>query len=623
MSSIDAALAFIERLPPTEHINITKIANQFECNRTTLSKRYRGVTGSRHTQYQNQQNLNDQQEKSLVKYIDRLCARGLPPSKHMVRNFAQEICRKEVGTEWVSRFLRRHQVELVSKWTMGLDHNRARADSAFKYTLYFELLRKKLEQYEVEPQNIYNMDEKGFLIGILSKMKRIFSRRRYEAGEIKQIIQDGNREWITTIVAICADGSVLSPGLIYQATTGLIQDSWLQDFDPNAQSCFFASSPSGWTNNELGFQWLTQIFERETKAKAQRSWRLLILDGHGSHISMKFIDYCDSHRILLAIYPPHATHTLQPLDVCLFRPLSQAYSDQLVKFMDLCQGFSSITKRDFFRLFWHTWKTSFTPENILSGFKATGLHPFDPQLVITKFTKTTEDRPSSSSSRGSAIAAEDWKRIEKLLRTVVSNIYDKKTQKLSNTMYALSLENMLLKQQNNSLKQSLINEKKRRKRGKPLLLDFPTENNGGAMFFSPTKVQRARDQQAQKDANAIAERQQKEVDKVRKEAEKAEKAQKVEERKAMRANMKEEKLRKQAEKQQKKDEAIQAKQVSQQLHSELTIRAKKVPKPIKAQKQSDAGGGIDLVVVEDADPPPPRNTHGRQIRLPKRFQPSI
>ena len=289
------------------------------------------------------------------------------------------------------------------------------------------------------------MDEKGFLIGILSKMKRIFSRRRYEEGSIKQIIQDGNREWITTIAAICADGSALSLGLIYQATTGLIQDSWLQDFDPNAHSCFFASSPSGWTNNELGFQWLTQIFERETKPKAQRSWRLLILDGHGSHISMKFIDYCDSHRILLAIYPPHSTHTLQPLDVCLFRPLSQAYSNQLTSFMDECQGLSSITKRDFFRLFWHAWKTSFTLENILSGFKATGLHPFNPQLIITKFTKNTEDRPSSSSSKGSAIAVEDWKRIEKLLYNVVSNIYDKKAQKLSNTMHALLVENMLLK----------------------------------------------------------------------------------------------------------------------------------------------------------------------------------
>ena len=115
-------------------------------------------------------------------------------------------------------------------------------------------------------------------------------------------------------------------------------------------------------------------------------------------------------------------------------------------------------------------------------------------------------------------------------------------------MHVLSIENMLLKQQNNGLKQSLVNKRKRRKRGKPLLLDVPTENNDGAMFFSPTKVQHARDQQAQKDTNIIAERHQKEVDKVRKEAEKLERAQKVEERKAIRANIKELKLCKLAEK---------------------------------------------------------------------------
>ena len=103
----------------------------------------------------------------------------------MIRNFAQEICHKEIGKEWVSRFLHRYYVELVSKWTMGLDYNRSRADSAFKYILYFELLRKKIEQYRVEPQHIYNIDEKGFLVGILSKMKRIFSRRRYKEGSIK------------------------------------------------------------------------------------------------------------------------------------------------------------------------------------------------------------------------------------------------------------------------------------------------------------------------------------------------------------------------------------------------------------------------------------------------------
>jgi hypothetical protein len=47
---------------------------------------------------------------------------------------------------------------------------------------------------------MYNMNEKGFLIGVLSKMKRIFSRRRYEEGGIKQLIQDGNRLCLSTSV---------------------------------------------------------------------------------------------------------------------------------------------------------------------------------------------------------------------------------------------------------------------------------------------------------------------------------------------------------------------------------------------------------------------------------------
>jgi hypothetical protein len=49
---------------------------------------------------------------------------------------------------------------------------------------------------------------------------------------------------------------------------------------------------------------------RETKAKARRRWQLLILDGHGSHVNMEFINFCDANMILLAIYPPHSTHSL-------------------------------------------------------------------------------------------------------------------------------------------------------------------------------------------------------------------------------------------------------------------------------------------------------------------------
>ncbi|KAI9040523.1 YccV-like-domain-containing protein [Aspergillus affinis] len=129
---------------------------------------------------------------------------------------------------------------------------------------------RKIDEYEVQEEDIYNVDEKGFLIGVLAKGKRIFSKKAYE--------RDGNREWITTIACICADGTSLSPGLIYQAASSKLQASWLQDFEALQHKCFLASSPSGWTNDELGYAWLRDIFDRETKAKARRRWGLLILD---------------------------------------------------------------------------------------------------------------------------------------------------------------------------------------------------------------------------------------------------------------------------------------------------------------------------------------------------------
>ncbi|KAF2818744.1 hypothetical protein CC86DRAFT_308504, partial [Ophiobolus disseminans] len=46
-----------------------------------------------------------------------------------------------------------------------------------------------------------------------------------------------------------------------------------------------------------------------------------------------------------------STHTLQPLDVVLFKPLSTAYSSQISAFLERCQGLTLMSKRDFCPLF--------------------------------------------------------------------------------------------------------------------------------------------------------------------------------------------------------------------------------------------------------------------------------
>jgi hypothetical protein len=110
---------------------------------------------------------------------------------------------------------------------------------------------------------------------------------------------------------------------------------------------------SGWTNEDTGLQWLIQVFDRETKARARQSWRLLYVDGHGSHVTLAFLEYCAANRILVVRFPPHATHTVQPLDVVVFKSLSSAYSREHI--IDNARD-----DKDLFKIVaWH----KLTPEN--------------------------------------------------------------------------------------------------------------------------------------------------------------------------------------------------------------------------------------------------------------------
>jgi hypothetical protein len=44
------------------------------------------------------------------------------------------------------------------------------------------------------------------------------------------------------MATICADGSRIPPALIYQSESGLIQDTWLDDFDENEEVAYFAAT---------------------------------------------------------------------------------------------------------------------------------------------------------------------------------------------------------------------------------------------------------------------------------------------------------------------------------------------------------------------------------------------
>ena len=62
-----------------------------------------------------------------------------------------------------------------------MDSNRHKADSSDKYRLYFNHLHSKIDEYQIDPRHTYNMDEKGFAIGVTGRSKRIFDKVLYQS----------------------------------------------------------------------------------------------------------------------------------------------------------------------------------------------------------------------------------------------------------------------------------------------------------------------------------------------------------------------------------------------------------------------------------------------------------
>ena len=115
------------------------------------------------------------------------------------------------------------------KATIGIDRNRYQADSEGKYERCFSFWHSKIEEYQIEPGQMYNMNEKGLLMGNTSRTHRVFNRAMWDRGGLRAAIQDRSREWITILATICADGTALDPSLIYASEARTIQSSWVKD----------------------------------------------------------------------------------------------------------------------------------------------------------------------------------------------------------------------------------------------------------------------------------------------------------------------------------------------------------------------------------------------------------
>jgi DDE superfamily endonuclease len=326
------------------------------------------------------------------------------------------------------------------------------------------------------------MDEKGFILGQASATKCTLTHEALKTGKIIGASQDGSREFISVLAGICADGSDLPPTLIYRGNSHDLRNSWVEDVD-RSDLAWFAATPSGWTSNSLGLQWLIGLFDRHTKEKARRFRRLLIIDGHSNHVNMAFIAAADERRIILLILPSHSTHRLQPLDVGLFSLLAKVYTKGLNDLMFHSLGLVSMNKRLFWGLFRPAWDAAFTKENIISSFEATGISPFNPNRVLTILvTQKFITPPSPTACPLTPLTPRAGRRAFRELRAAPSSAI---VDRLERGHMKLTTKVSLLETRILGLEQAIVLQKRKQAKGARLNI-LGEKQTGDALLISPS-----------------------------------------------------------------------------------------------------------------------------------------
>lgn len=112
--------------------------------------------------------------------------------------------------------------------------------------------------------------------------------------------------------------------------------------------------------------------------------RILIFDGHDSHLTLEFLQKCEDHDILPFSFSPHSTHLCQPLDGKPFLSYKQ-HLQSLNNDVSYRAG-KSMRKAEFLRMIEPMQLKAFKQRIIRESFKEHGIYPVDDSKVLSKLS---------------------------------------------------------------------------------------------------------------------------------------------------------------------------------------------------------------------------------------------
>ena len=282
----------LEALQNNPKLSLRAAAKIYEVGLNTLSQCQRGRPSKRDCITKSRK-LTNLEEDIIVQRVLELNSQAFPPRISGVEDMANRLRRARnaspVGKNWTARFIDRRP-ELQTRYARQHDYQRALCEDPEVIQKWFDLVRNFTAKYGIAAEDIYNFDGTGFLMGQISTTTVVTGSDK--AGNPK-LAQPGNREWVSVIQGINSQGWAIPPFIIVKGRCHL--SSWYKN-NPLPRDWSISVSENGWTTNELGLDWVKH-FNKHTHARTKGKYRLLVLDGHESHHSDAFEQFCKENSI--------------------------------------------------------------------------------------------------------------------------------------------------------------------------------------------------------------------------------------------------------------------------------------------------------------------------------------
>ncbi|RUS81635.1 hypothetical protein EGW08_010598 [Elysia chlorotica] len=328
--------------------------------------------------YQHTQIFTVAQEKDLIRFIVEMSDLYHGYTYKQLRVFAYEMAvsnnikipqywkdNKMASIDWHKGFVARNGEGLALRAPEPTSLARATAFNRFNVETFFNNPETCYQKAKSSACTIFNLDETGCTT--THKPPKILARKGSK--QVGKVVSQERGELLTVCAIVSAAGISIPPVLVFPRKN--YKDIFMRGGPEGALGLV---NPSGWMNVDLFLEVLKHFVQHARPAPDHQV--VLVMDNHESHVSLAAREYAKENNVHIVTLPPHTSHRTQPLDRAVFGPM-KTYLNSASDAWILANPGRAISIYDMAGLIREAWMRASTPSNITSGFRVSGVWPFD------------------------------------------------------------------------------------------------------------------------------------------------------------------------------------------------------------------------------------------------------